>query len=179
MKFSDRIPDELLWQEDGHASDIAITALADGQDEIIEPVVRFHVSACGFCTSRVGEAVLLSLDVGTALQAWSGAHYRTAASEKSGAFPIGWIAGALVIAAGGLLPSVVIGPIATKAYWLAALHTGMIIVRAAPVLWNAVAAEYGRLLPIASGLSVITLVLSGLILARSMPRKVSTEGGLS
>ena len=39
----DLLPDDLLWAAGGHASDVVLTAMADGQVEIVPPVVLAHV----------------------------------------------------------------------------------------------------------------------------------------
>ena len=41
--------------EQGHATDVALTALADGQDEIVPSLVTAHVDACDRCAGRLGD----------------------------------------------------------------------------------------------------------------------------
>jgi hypothetical protein len=65
----EHLPDELLWAEGGHASDVALTALADGQTSIVPPLVRAHVESCASCSRQLGNAALLSLHVGAELEA--------------------------------------------------------------------------------------------------------------
>jgi hypothetical protein len=60
----DFLPDDLLWAAGGHASDVVLTAMADGQVEIIPPVVLAHVDGCPACTTHLGNAALLSLHTG-------------------------------------------------------------------------------------------------------------------
>jgi hypothetical protein len=55
------LPDELLWADGGHASDVVLTALADGEIEIVPPRVRAHVDGCALCTQHLGNAALLSV----------------------------------------------------------------------------------------------------------------------
>lgn len=55
------LPEELLWAAGGHASDIVLTALADGEDAIVPPDVRAHVEQCTACTAHLGNAALLAL----------------------------------------------------------------------------------------------------------------------
>lgn len=61
------LPDELLWADGGHASDIVLTAMADGQVEIVPPMVVAHVGGCNVCTTHLGNAALLSLHTGREL----------------------------------------------------------------------------------------------------------------
>jgi hypothetical protein len=55
------LPDELLWAEGGHASDVVLTCLADGEHAIVPKVVRSHVERCEACMVHLGHAALLSL----------------------------------------------------------------------------------------------------------------------
>jgi hypothetical protein len=64
------LPDDLAFDENGHASDVALSALADGQLEILGANLHTHVEGCGACTARLGQSALLSAHVGDALFAW-------------------------------------------------------------------------------------------------------------
>lgn len=55
------LPEELLWAAGGHASDIVLTALADGEHAIVPPPVVAHVQQCTACTAHLGNAALLAL----------------------------------------------------------------------------------------------------------------------
>jgi hypothetical protein len=61
MSDNEKLPQELLWAAGGHASDVVLTALADGQAEIVPDDVRAHVDRCTVCTAHLGHAALLSL----------------------------------------------------------------------------------------------------------------------
>ena len=63
------LPDELAFELDGHASEFALTALADGQTEALAAAVHEHVDGCRVCTTRLGVAALLSARIGGALRA--------------------------------------------------------------------------------------------------------------
>ncbi|NVL83606.1 hypothetical protein HWN75_25860, partial [Escherichia coli] len=54
------LPDDLVWAEGGHASDVVLTAIADGQIAIVPPAVLAHVDHCPSCTTHLGNAALLS-----------------------------------------------------------------------------------------------------------------------
>ncbi|MDB4938235.1 MAG: hypothetical protein JWP87_5207 [Labilithrix sp.] len=60
----DFLPDDLLWAAGGHASDVVLTAMADGQVDIVPPIVLAHVDKCRSCTTHLGNAALLSLHTG-------------------------------------------------------------------------------------------------------------------
>lgn len=53
--------------DDGHANEVAITCLADGEAAILRAEVIAHVEACDACTTRVGSAALLSIQAGERL----------------------------------------------------------------------------------------------------------------
>ena len=60
----DFLPEELVWAAGGHASDVVLTAMADGQLDIVPPLVLTHVEGCRACTTHLGNAALLSLHAG-------------------------------------------------------------------------------------------------------------------
>lgn len=99
------LPNELLWADGGHASDIVLTALADGQQEIVPDAVLAHIERCTTCTTHLGHAALLSIHAGAELVAGR-EHERLTARRP---LPRLAIALGLAVAAVGLLPSVLDG----------------------------------------------------------------------
>lgn len=97
------LPDDLLWADGGHASDVVLTALADGQHAIVPSAVLAHVERCTTCTAHLGHAALLSLHAGAELDARA-EHERVSARRP---LPRLAIALGLVVAALGLLPSII------------------------------------------------------------------------
>jgi hypothetical protein len=67
MENDDRLPDDLVWQ-DGHLTEVALTALADGEEAILPEQAAAHAAGCGACGAALGHAALLSLRVGEALR---------------------------------------------------------------------------------------------------------------
>jgi hypothetical protein len=63
------LPNDVAFGDDGHASDVALAALADGEIGILAPSVGAHVDGCASCTARLGEAALVSASVSDALRA--------------------------------------------------------------------------------------------------------------
>ena len=63
------LPEDLLWATGGHASDVVLTALADGEHGIVPPDVRAHVQQCTACTAHLGHAALLALYTQSELEA--------------------------------------------------------------------------------------------------------------
>lgn len=103
------LPDELLWAEGGHASDIVLTALADGQREIVPDDVLAHVERCTACTTHLGNAALLSLHAGAelAIHAEHAEHAEHARVLANRPLPRLAIALGLAVAFMGLIPSIV------------------------------------------------------------------------
>ena len=99
------LPDDLLWAEGGHASDVVLTALADGQTSIVPADVRAHVERCTTCATHLGNAALLSLHVGDELQAKK--KHETVPERLP--LPRVAIALGLAVAALGMIPSLVSG----------------------------------------------------------------------
>lgn len=104
------LPNELLWAAGGHASDVVLTAMADGQVEILPVEVLTHVNGCAMCTRHLGNAALLSLHTGRELAVLDRVSH---AEEKAAArrpFPKLAVAFALLCAVLGSLPSLVSAP---------------------------------------------------------------------
>jgi len=100
-KEPELLPDDLLWADGGHASDVVLTAMADGQAEIVPSGVLGHVNGCDSCTTHLGNAALLSLHTGRELGI-------VAREDREGArtpFPRLAVALGLVFAALGLVPT--------------------------------------------------------------------------
>lgn len=153
------LPDELLWAEGGHASDIVLTALADGQASIVPPKVRAHVEACPTCATHLGNAALLSLHVGQELTAEA----RAEAVPDRLPLPRLAIAFGLAVAALGMVPSLLAGDasrFATRDVPLLARAIGT-LVRHVPDDATLVLTYGGSML----------LVLMALVATRLLPKK--------
>jgi hypothetical protein len=105
-KETELLPDELLWADGGHASDIVLTAMADGQVHIVPHAVMAHVNGCGACTTHLGNAALLSLHTGRELALAA----RTTEAPARAPFPRLAIALGLAFAVLGLVPSLLDAP---------------------------------------------------------------------
>ncbi len=58
--MSDELAEDLLWQPDGHLTDVALTALADGESTLLSPAAALHAEECEACARRLGDAALFS-----------------------------------------------------------------------------------------------------------------------
>lgn len=119
---SELLPEELLWADGGHASDVVLTALADGEDAIVPEVARRHVGNCVHCTHALGRVALLSVHASEELE-----HVRAIAPElvrperakpevvmpvEAPRWRLPWVAlaAALVLAALGSVPTLASAP---------------------------------------------------------------------
>lgn len=171
MNDHDMLPSELLWQDDGHVTNVVVDTLADGQDDVVPAVARDHVDACDLCTQRLGDALLLTVQVGEALQAT----VRSASVSRPWPIPVPAILAAVVIAALGTLPT--LGSVAERSTELAKTILALI-----PNLTHAALAlnrtgEVGSQLATLSMASVAVLLLCGFVIARAMPRETPLQRG--
>ncbi|MFO0762903.1 MAG: hypothetical protein U0359_41085 [Byssovorax sp.] len=65
----EKLPDDLVFEPDGHLSEVGLTCLADGEVTILPAAALAHAEGCDQCTARLGSVALLSLGVGEALRA--------------------------------------------------------------------------------------------------------------
>ena len=161
------LPDELLWAEGGHASDIVLTAMADGQAEIVPPAVLTHVNGCLACTTHLGNAALLSLHTERQLAMVA----RAADAAARAPFPRLAVVLGLVFAALGLVPSVLDAPshiMGAKAF---ATHDIPLFAAGVGTLAHKLL-EPGSALGIGLTYGAVALVsLMGFALVRLLPKK--------
>ena len=156
------LPDELLWADGGHASDVVLTALADGQLDIVPASARAHVEACTACTQHLGNAALLSLHAGRQIAALREHEQSLATARRP--LPRLAIALGLCVAVLGLVPEV------------GALRT--FLLHDVPLVASGAQTLGGRLIdaPGVPGLvltygTAVLLVAMGFALVRLLPKK--------
>lgn len=197
MDSNERLPDELVWQ-DGHLSEIALTALADGEEAILPEQAAAHAAGCGACGAALGHAALLSLRVGEALReapapavaqaalpeearaaeagAAGGAASASVAPSPAWPLPVAGIVAALVIAAIAAAPGLILNrgelPEILQAAGVAMAMAGRAV--RAVVGGAAEAPGWFAALP---WMSAAVLVVIGLAVARAGQRRVTVEGG--
>ncbi len=156
------LPDELLWAQGGHASDVVLTALADGQLDIVPAAVRAHVEACTACTQHLGNAALLSLHTGGEVAALR-EHERAVAPARR-PLPRLAIALGLAVAALGLLPEV--GALRTFL-----LHDVPLVASGARTLGGRLVDAGGAAGLVLTYGTAVLLVAMGFALVRLLPNK--------
>jgi hypothetical protein len=155
MNRHDVLEKELVWDEEGHLSEVAKSALADGQDAILPADALTHFSLCQPCAESVGEAALLSAQLSAALAA------ERVPERAQPWVPIG---AALVIAALSAVPM-----LSGARLWLSMI--GSFVAHGLRLLGHAVVevAAHG-FAPAFSLASTALLVAMGFAVARLMPR---------
>lgn len=169
MRSDDRLSDQELWQSDGHLSELALTALADGERALLSAAAEEHAHACDACTARLGQLALLSVSVSEALLE---SPLPVRASEP---FPAWAVVVGLVLAGVGAVPALWDLPL-----WLTELPGAL--VQSTPIALRVL----GSLIKAASnaGPSLLvvwlaaTLVLGslGFLVARQVPRRTEWKG---
>ncbi|APR84637.1 Hypothetical protein A7982_09986 [Minicystis rosea] len=62
------LPPDLIFEPDGHVSDLCVTCVADGELDLLPRAALDHLDACDACGARLGEAALLSVAASEALR---------------------------------------------------------------------------------------------------------------
>ncbi|WP_437778098.1 hypothetical protein [Sorangium sp. So ce1097] len=178
MEDDDKLSPDLVWQPDGHLTDVALTALGDGEEAILPDGAAAHVARCPICSAALGRTALLSLRAGELLRAQA-ASASSCASEPAAPrapLPIPAIAFALALSALGAAPSLASGAGGLRERWAAIWHACSVVVRTG---W-AVAGS-GALsgwLTALSWLSAALLVVVGVGVAWTRGRQLSMNGGM-
>jgi hypothetical protein len=201
MDNQERLPADLLFEADGHVTEVVLACLADGELALISDAAAAHVDGCDTCTARLGTAALRSIGAGEALRelgamtattvlvaaeasSVSPALQAAAPSQQAALpassrrarrpFPIAAIAAALLVAIVAGAPA-----------FLDAAETLPSLLRSVPVLVRVVVsilrgAPEG-LLTVAlllKWVSAVILIMAGFVVARSMTQKRSLQGGM-
>ncbi len=105
----EKLSNELVWQADGHLTEIALTALGDGEAAILPEGAAAHAAACAGCSAALGRAALLSLRAGEAIREARALAPAAAKAPRPEApagrpLPVAAILAALAVAAIGAAP---------------------------------------------------------------------------
>lgn len=167
------LPYDLLWQDDGHVTDVVLDTMADGEDALVPIVARDHVSACDMCTQRLGDAVLLAMRVGAAIE-----HVVIAPQPKPWPIPVPALLAAIVVAMLGMIP--VLRDLMASITDLASTMLAIVpnLTRAVLALTRAGTGDLASLFALLSLGAVAVLLLGGFAIARAAPRQVHANGGV-
>jgi len=166
MKAPEQLPTELVWTADGHLGEVAMTAIADGEEAILPREAFGHLGVCETCAAGVESAASLSASVTRALGAPLLAEAPAANARL--AFPVWSAVVAIAVAAAATLPNV-----GAMLRWLG--HAWWALREGTPVITRQVVAFLPRawnLLPMMSLVAAMLLLLAGLSVARLAPRAI-------
>jgi hypothetical protein len=169
------LPRELVW-DGAHVTELALTAIADGQESIVQRDAVQHAEACEWCAGRMARAALLSAAVGGGVAAVAAVRpARSASPSIERAAPSPWRPLALglavaVLAAVPSLPHFTSLLFEAVAYGkLLSSHGVSLLARGGVAL--ATNETLSRGLPVATAVSSVLLVLMGWAIARSRSRE--------
>jgi len=167
MTGPEQLPKELVWTGEGHLSEVAMTAIADGEEAILPRDAFGHLGICAACAAGVENAASLSASISRALSAPVPVE-ATRTVEARIAFPVWAATLALAVAAVATLPSLGAGRAWMGRMWWAFREGTPLLTRHAasflPRAWN--------WLPVMSLSAAMLLLLVGLSVARLAPRAI-------
>jgi len=157
-----QLDSSLVWDQGGHLAEAALTALADGELDLLPEQAVAHAVGCRLCDERLGRAALLAVDIAETL-----ANRRLGIVSVRRPLPAAAFAGALAIALVGLVPA--LSGVVAK---LARIPT--LVAHATPVLARGLtravgdASGSGTFLVVGWATAAL-LVLAGVMIARRAP----------
>jgi hypothetical protein len=168
---SERLSPQIVWRDDGHLSDVAVSALADAELSLLSSEALEHGDGCDACAARVA----VELEIGVALDA---ALQRPDLEQAPAAVTVdvprlrGPLGIGLAVALLGLLPSMGAVPEALSTWtsdgsrWLAA---GAMVVKAMD--------QHAGASTLVTLSVAVLLVSVGVWIARRAPRQSAWVGG--
>lgn len=169
MKRDDQLSDQELWQPDGHLSDLALTALGDGEHALLSAAASGHADGCDACAARLGQLALLSVSVSEAL---SESPVPVRAAEP---FPAWAVAVGLVLAGIGAVPALWDLPSWLYELPRSVLQTTPTALRVASSLIKA-ASSAGPSMLVVWVAATLVLGFLGFLVARQVPRRTEWKG---
>jgi hypothetical protein len=157
-----------LWRDDGHLSDLVLTALADGQDSLVPDEAHVHAASCEICGPRLGAFALCSLDVGMALEE-HGLRVPSAPPGKSFKLPVLAFAIAFVLAVLGSLPRLLELRAAFGQAPSSPVETGVILLKGAALLFRGANQQDTLAVTLAWCASALAILALGAMVARLVP----------
>ncbi len=168
--MTQKLPDELVWDQGGHLSEIALTSIADGQESILPEAAAAHFGSCSACMQSMGNAALLSTRVAGLIAETSATASAAQPSGQVATFPIpvSAIAAAVLLAAVGALPSITDLPM-----WIS--EASFLFTRTIPLFFRsgiALVRSSGSLSPAVSYACAALLLMAGFAVTRAVPRSL-------
>jgi hypothetical protein len=174
----EELPTELLWEK-SHASELALSAFADGEDSILSKDVVRHLETCSACAMRLGETALVTRGVTHAVQSvkpWLPASMQAPSGALSGtrkrssaqpSVPWAAIFAALALTAVGAAPKLMVLPHRIAALAVSLLHAAPVVSHSGmQVFQQGLGAQWTQ----AMGVCAALLIAAGIAVTRLLPR---------
>lgn len=177
----EKLSPELVWQADGHLTDVALTALGDGEAALLPDGAVAHAAGCAACSAALGHAALLSLRTGEAIgeaRALAAPAPVEPASQPAGKpLPVAAILAALALAALGAAPGL-IASAARYAELRSQVGQGLaVVLRTGRAVAESGAVGARGWIAALLWASAALLVVIGLAVARATGKRLSLGGG--
>lgn len=180
----EKLPNDLLW-EGKHASELALSVFADGEEASLSNEVVLHLHTCNECVHRLGDMALVTRGVTNAVQSvkpWLPASLagspstkpNTKAAKKKNAQPMPWaaIVAALGLTVIGAAPAVMEAPHRFAALAMSLLHAAPVVSRSGvQVLEHGLGVGWVQ----AMGACAALLIATGFAVTRFLPRPVTAS----
>jgi len=194
---TERLAADVGWEASGHLSEVALSAVADGEDALLDEGMRGHLDGCDACAERLGQVALRSADVAEAfglVQARTesvAAHTESVAALASPARGVAaatvvrerrkvpWvaIAAAMAIALLGIAPSLLSAPDELAQTWSVVRKVAPSFVRLLPqAAARAWSGQRGAAVIVVWGLAAV-LVATGFGIAKRASKRALVDGG--
>jgi hypothetical protein len=181
------LPDDLVWEEDAsrqrHLSELALTAIADGEEALLPESARTHLDACAACATKLGDAAMLSSALGDILRAAPAvataqapvpARAKTISVRPRARVPRGMIAIGLALAVLGALPMMLDLPSFVADAGFYATHAVPVLFRSGVSMLRA--GVFSAAAPIITFASACVLLVVSAVLMRRFQSVAVTQG---
>lgn len=201
MDNQQQLSADLLFEADGHVSEVVLACLADGEIGLVPDPAAAHVDACDTCTARLGAAALRSIEAGEALQEMGAMRASTELSATEAhlvalplptaapsqdvtppgssrrarrPLPVAAIAAALLVAIVAGAP----GFLDTAATLPGLLRSVPVLVRVVIGILRGAPEGLLTVALLLKWVSAVILIIAGFVVARTMTQKRSLQGGM-
>jgi anti-sigma factor RsiW len=177
----EELPADLLWEK-SHASELALSAFADGEETLLSRDMVQHLQTCSACAMRLGEMALVTRGVTHAVQSarpWLPAEMQAPSRVTSGmrnrsqqpAVPWAAIVGALVLTAVGVAPKLLALPHQIAALAVSLMHAAPVVSHSGvQVIQQGLGAQWAQAMLVCAAL----LIAAGFAVTRLLPRPTAS-----
>jgi hypothetical protein len=153
---SSMLHSSLVWDQDGHLSDIAQNAIADAESALLPRAACEHAEACESCLRSIGQIAQFSLEIDSALKGINAGYLPQRSVAQPARAPRQWpvteLGLALVLALLGQLPTLqALNPAGIRHSMKAVVHVSV------QVLQHIAGTSFGAALPWVSASMLVAI----------------------